>query len=77
MSTILILNGSPNGKKGNGTRLIKTIEKNLPRSLKTKIIHLSEVKKISSIYKDIDRASGFIFVTGTYWDSWGSPLQKF
>lgn len=77
MSTILILNGSPNGKKGNGTRLIKTIEKKLPRSLKTKIIHLSEVKKISSIYKDIDRASGFIFVTGTYWDSWGSPLQKF
>ncbi len=23
------------------------------------------------------QADGFIFVTGTYWDSWGSPLQTF
>ena len=22
-------------------------------------------------------ADGFVFATGTYWDSWGSPLQKF
>jgi multimeric flavodoxin WrbA len=23
------------------------------------------------------RAAGFVFATGTYWDSWGSPLQRF
>lgn len=77
MKTILILNGSPSGEKGNSNRLIKIIQKNLPTSLKAKVIHLSKVKKTSSLYKDIAQASGFIFVTGTYWDSWGSPLQKF
>lgn len=77
MSTILIINGSPSGSKGNCKRLIEVIQKSCSKTLKTKVIHLSEVKKTSSLYKDIDKASGFIFVTGTYWDSWGSPLQKF
>lgn len=77
MNTILILNGSPTGSKGNCNKLIKLIQKSLPKSLKTQIVHLSEVKKSSSLFKDIEKASGFIFVTGTYWDSWGSPLQEF
>jgi multimeric flavodoxin WrbA len=25
----------------------------------------------------IAKADGFLFGTGTYWDSWGSPLQRF
>lgn len=77
MSTILILNGSPSGSKGNCSILIKLIQKSLPKSLKTKVIHLADVKKTSALFKDIDKAAGFIFVTGTYWDSWGSPLQSF
>lgn len=74
---IMIINGSPSGAKGNCHKLIKVIQQSLSKSLKAKVIHLAEVKKISSLYKDIERTSGFIFVTGTYWDSWGSPLQKF
>lgn len=77
MKTILILNGSPTGSKGNCNKLIKMIQKSLPKSLKTRIVHLAEVKKSAALYKDIEKASGFIFVTGTYWDSWGSPLQEF
>lgn len=77
MSTVLILNGSPKAKHGNSNNFIKIIQKTLPKSLKTKVIHLAEVKKTSSLFKEIDKAAGFIFVTGTYWDSWGSPLQKF
>lgn len=77
MKTILIINGSPKGNKGNSSRLIKVIQKSSSKSVATKVIHLNEVKKTSSLYKDIEQASGFIFVTGTYWDSWGSPLQKF
>ena len=75
--SILIFNGSPQGARGNCNKLIKNIEKSLQKSQTVKVIHLSEVKKISSLYKDIEKASGFIFVTGTYWDSWGSPLQRF
>ena len=74
MKTVLILNGSPTGSKGNCSILIKQLQKSISNS---KVIHLSEVKKQESLFKDLEKASGFIFVTGTYWDSWGSPLQKF
>lgn len=46
-----------------------------------KTIHLSEqtwsTGSQKKIYADLNQADGFIFVTGTYWDSWGSPLQTF
>lgn len=77
MEMILIINGSPSGAKGNCNKVIKVIQKSLSKSLTAKVVHLAEVKKTPSLYKDIAKASGFIFVTGTYWDSWGSPLQKF
>lgn len=77
MKTVLILNGSPQGSRGNCGKLINNIQKSLSKTLTLKVIHLAEIKKTSSLFKDINRASGFIFVTGTYWDSWGSPLQKF
>ena len=77
MNTVLVLNGSPTGEKGNCNRLIEFIKKSEAKNLTFKVIHLSDVRKMSSLYKDIAKASGFIFVTGTYWDSWGSPLQKF
>lgn len=25
----------------------------------------------------VERADGFVFGSGTYWDSWGSPMQRF
>lgn len=77
MKTVLILNGSPSGPKGNCQILIKKIQKTLPKDLKTKVIHLSEKNNQKKLFKNIDEADGFIFVTGTYWDSWGSPLQSF
>lgn len=77
MQKILILNGSPTGSKGNCNRFIKTLKKNFSKKQKIKVIHLCQIKKSSSIIKYIHEASAFIFVTGTYWDSWGSPLQFF
>ena len=77
MKTILLLNGSPSGSKGNCQILIKKIQKTLPKTFKTKVIHLNEDINTKILYKSIDTADGFIFVTGTYWDSWGSPLQHF
>lgn len=74
MSKILIINGSPKGSKGNCSFLIKQIQRCISKS---KVIHLSKIKKMESLFDDLEKASGFIFVTGTYWDSWGSPLQLF
>lgn len=45
------------------------------------MLHLSECQwsptEKKKIFKQLEQAEGFIFLTGTYWDSWGSPLQVF
>ncbi len=77
---ILILNGSPNGRKSNGQKLIEHLRTEL-KYKSVKIITLSENKwtqqETKKLFADIEKARGFIFVSGTYWDSWGSPLQSF
>ena len=74
---ILILNGSPRGARGNGQVLIQKIVLQLGTAFQTKVYHLSQ-KNYSKILKaDLLAADGVIFVSGTYWDSWGSPLQEF
>jgi chromate reductase, NAD(P)H dehydrogenase (quinone) len=81
MKKVLILNASPEGQKGNCARLIdKNILPSLAKSVKTEVVHLAKIKNHQSnkkLLKSIHKASGFIFVSGTYWDSWGSPLQKY
>jgi hypothetical protein len=75
---ITIVNGSLGGRTGNTSRLISKIKKILLKkeeSLKIKIIHLSphfDWVKTRSAFKNSD---AFIFCSGTYWDSWGSPMQ--
>ena len=76
MKKILILNGSPSGPKGNCALWIKKIQGQLPRGAEAEVIHLSEVHFGNKLKKKIKEAPGYVFVTGTYWDSWGSPLQK-
>lgn len=84
---ILIVNGSPSGPKGNCQVLIQTLLKKMEsypdwrKKNALQVIQLSEIKWTQSnfkkIFSSLDTADGFIFVTGTYWDSWGSPLQIF
>lgn len=76
MKTVLIVNGSPSGNKGNCQQLIKYIQKSFNRSFKIKVVHLAQVKSYKSILAEFEKCDGALFVTGTYWDSWGSPLQK-
>lgn len=81
MKKILIFNASPEGSKGNSNELIKkNILPSLAKTVKTEVVHLANLKNPSAnkkLLKSIHEASGFIFVSGTYWDSWGSPLQKY
>lgn len=72
---ILILNGSITGKDGNTNQLIKLVEKNLADlNLEFKTIHLNQDQ--FNLKEELNWAHGFIFTTGTYWDNWGSPMQK-
>ena len=78
MKSILILNGSITGNLGNTQTLINLVQEKL---VKSEVIHLKDFieKKISlnDLKLKIKNADGFIFTSGTYWDSWGSPLQFF
>lgn len=79
LKNILILNGSPNGKKANSAVWAKHLVgvlKSSDSKLKIDTVHLANTSFNSSLEKRILEASGVIFITGTYWDSWGSPLQK-
>ncbi len=76
--SILILNGSPQGRNSNSNKIAALISKKIDHG---NVIHLAELKwsraEIKKLFSRLEKAKGFIFLSGTYWDSWGSPLQKF
>ncbi|MFZ9890014.1 MAG: NAD(P)H-dependent oxidoreductase, partial [Myxococcota bacterium] len=37
----------------------------------------TESRSIDDVVAELRAANGFVVVTGTYWGSWGSPLQRF
>lgn len=78
MKKILILNGSLGGQTGNTEFLLERLQKNLPSS---EVIHLKNLIEktitLSDIKKKLESADAFVFTSGTYWDSWGSPMQYF
>ena len=42
------------------------------------MVHLAEAPLGDAALRDLIVGSdGLVFATGTYWDSWGSPLQRF
>ncbi|MBO9665585.1 MAG: NAD(P)H-dependent oxidoreductase [Bdellovibrio sp.] len=69
------MNGSPSGSTGNCAVFIKDLQKRV-KSAKLEVVHLAETKYGPGLKKKISDSSAVVFVTGTYWDSWGSPLQR-
>lgn len=73
---ILIINGSLGGIDGNTSVLIAVACKNITAQKgHYDIIHLEEAQ--NDLESKLAWADGFLFTSGTYWDSWGSPMQKF
>ncbi len=82
MKHILILDGSLGEESGNTQEIIDRLIKKISDAQEGyEVIHLKHLldKKISleQIKTQMQKADGFIFTSGTYWDSWGSPLQYF
>lgn len=76
MKNILIINGSLGGASGNTSVLIKAASKYIASySANVDVLHLEENE--DELKTKLAWANGFIFTSGTYWDSWGSPMQKF
>lgn len=77
MKTILIVNGSLGGSTGNTAELLAIAEEKLSREVAVTHLELIREPTMDRIEAAIRQADGFLFGTGTYWDSWGSPMQRF
>ena len=82
MKKILILNGSLGSNTGNTEFLIECIQSKIKYfKVLTEVIHLKEFLEkdnfLLELKTKIQAADGFVFTSGTYWDSWGSPMQLF
>lgn len=73
---ILVLNGSPQGTKGNCQKFIKKHLK-VDATDKIEVITLANKGASEKALKTILKTEAVVFISGTYWDSWGSPLQAF
>jgi multimeric flavodoxin WrbA len=79
VKNILIINGALGGRAGNTFMLLKKIKKMILKThgeVKVKTIHLHPSFSWNSVKRNIKKADCLIFATGTYWDSWGSPMQQ-
>jgi len=77
--TLTIINGSIGGKNGNTSSLIKKIKRKINKIdpvIKIKILHLHKDFYWPKVRSFIKESDALIFCTGTYWDSWGSPMQQ-
>ena len=71
---ILLLDGSLGAPDGNTSRLAQQLSDCLRPAMDVRHHTLRESLPSESLLRE---AKAFVFVTGTYWDSWGSPLQRF
>ncbi|MBO9564766.1 MAG: NAD(P)H-dependent oxidoreductase [Niastella sp.] len=77
---ILLINGSIRGELGNAGAIVQQAASYLKQkhNVSSSILTLSQLKSsIAGVYDLLNSSSGFFVTTGTYWNSWGSPLQRF
>ena len=73
---ILILNGALSGKDGNTSLFLAQLSGLLrANGAQVAIRHLVQDK--SPGRDELSEYQGFVFASGTYWDSWSSALQNF
>ncbi len=75
---LLVINGSLSGSTGNTGIALNRLSKLLAQDADLDCLHLAEhFPTKGEIESLLQSADGLIFSSGTYWDSWGSPLQRF
>ncbi|HEY0969279.1 MAG TPA: NAD(P)H-dependent oxidoreductase [Opitutaceae bacterium] len=86
---LLLLNGALAGNGGNTAAALAAARRRLVRHADVESLSLAEAFKDSpagvtrddslpsAIVDALTRADGFLFGTGTHWDSWSSVLQHF
>lgn len=76
---LLLLNAGLAGKSGNTAELMAKAHRLLARraTVERVTLALKEGPDFATLAPVLAKADGFVFGTGTHWDSWSSVLQKF
>ncbi len=75
---LLLLNGSVRGSLGNTAALLARATALLPNDWHSETLALAEFTgTIDELGARLQQADALLVGTGTYWGSWGSPLQRF
>lgn len=76
---VLLLDASLSGPGGNCSALLDLLAAHLGAGADLERVALAgpDGKDFASLGEVLRHADGFVIATGTHWDSWSSPLQKF
>lgn len=78
---LILLNASLAGDTGNTAVLLARAQRLLARRATVERLALATLPAadsgLSALSSRLSSADGFLFATGTHWDSWSSVLQKF
>lgn len=75
---LVVIDGSLGGAEGNTAALLAPLVARLADRAQVERLHLaSDGRPPAEVEALLAAGAGFVFATGTYWDSWGSPLQAF
>ncbi|GGH83216.1 chromate reductase [Filimonas zeae] len=77
---ILIINGSVRGSMGNTAKMAQWAYNSLQNrpGVTSTVLTLSEpLPAVEEVYRLLTEQDAFLVLTGVYWHSWGSPLQRF
>lgn len=80
---ILVVNGSLGGARGNTGALLDSLLAEVragalaDQAPTLDILALADGFDPHELPPRLEAADAFVFATGVYWDSWGSPLQRF
>jgi len=74
---LLILNAALAGEAGNTAVVLARARRLLARRATVESITLADATPTVTLRAALARADGFLFGTGTHWDSWSSVLQRF
>lgn len=78
-TSVLIINGSIRGREGNSGSLVRLASDFLQsKNVNISVLTLTDqISRISDIKSLLEASRAIFVVSGIYWNSWGSPLQRF
>jgi NAD(P)H-dependent FMN reductase len=78
LKRLLIINGALRGAGGNTARVLAGARTRFASELDVRDLVLAEYTgTVEAMAHELQQADAFLFATGVYWGSWGSPMQRF